>query len=328
MATFRAVAKNQEQPQIIDRRPSHEARTPSRATNTHRNSPFSGNFRICRIPRQERTHRVRRRSERNLQPYTVNPDGSDQTQLTNLPPTSNGVWWPAFSPDGRRIAFSHDMSGQLELYLINADGTGFLQLTKADGTGKLFARWSPDGKSIVFARFDRRPELHQFDCSRRQGNLRPDYSALGGLSTDVHARWQGNPIRQSGGWPGLSNLDNQSGRLAQRRLTDAPIEAGGPDVSPDGRHVVFYSQQNTPLPTQIFAMHIDGAESHAANSRTVCISRSHLFAGWDENRLPEWSVPRGKRKPLHHERGWFAPERNRQPPGSTGELLYRKLFYS
>jgi len=43
----------------------------------------------------------------------------------------------------------------------------------------------------------------------------------------------------------------------KRRLTAAAIEAGGTDVSPDERHVVFYSQQNTPRPTQIFVMNID-----------------------------------------------------------------------
>jgi TolB protein len=44
----------------------------------------------------------------------------------------------------------------------------------------------------------------------------------------------------------------------RRRLTNAEIEAGGPDVSPDGRHVVFYSQQNTPRPTRVFVMDIRG----------------------------------------------------------------------
>jgi TolB protein len=44
----------------------------------------------------------------------------------------------------------------------------------------------------------------------------------------------------------------------ERRLTKAPIEAGGPDVSPDGRHVIFYSRQNTVRPGHVFVMSIDG----------------------------------------------------------------------
>jgi Tol biopolymer transport system component len=42
-----------------------------------------------------------------------------------------------------------------------------------------------------------------------------------------------------------------------RRLTEPEIEAGNPDVSPDGKRVVFYSHQNSPNPTSIFSMNLD-----------------------------------------------------------------------
>src|SRR5690349_10715556 len=62
--------------------------------------------------------------------YTINPDGSDLLQVTNLPATEFFPfdWFPNFSPDGQRIAFSHDMTGSVELYVINADGTGLTQI--------------------------------------------------------------------------------------------------------------------------------------------------------------------------------------------------------
>ena len=44
----------------------------------------------------------------------------------------------------------------------------------------------------------------------------------------------------------------------QRRLTDPELEPGAPDVSPDGKHIVFYNHQNTPKPTSIFSMNLDG----------------------------------------------------------------------
>src|SRR5258708_1979804 len=64
-----------------------------------------------------------------FQLYTINPDGSDMVQITNLPPTVNSLWFPDYSPDGRKILFSHDMTGPLELYAINVDGSGLAQLT-------------------------------------------------------------------------------------------------------------------------------------------------------------------------------------------------------
>jgi Tol biopolymer transport system component len=65
---------------------------------------------------------------------------------------------PAFSPDGRRIAFcSARSSGNNEIYVADADGSNQVQLTtmKAPDTGT--PRWSPDGKQIAF---DSRREGH------------------------------------------------------------------------------------------------------------------------------------------------------------------------
>jgi Tol biopolymer transport system component len=42
--------------------------------------------------------------------YTMNPDGSDLFQITNLPPTDTPSWFPDYSPDGKRIVFCHDMT--------------------------------------------------------------------------------------------------------------------------------------------------------------------------------------------------------------------------
>jgi dipeptidyl aminopeptidase/acylaminoacyl peptidase len=56
---------------------------------------------------------------------------------------------PAYSPEGRRIAFESDRSGVNNIWLCDADGTDPRQLT----TFKTYAgtpRWSPDGRRIVF----------------------------------------------------------------------------------------------------------------------------------------------------------------------------------
>jgi TolB protein len=58
--------------------------------------------------------------------------------------------FPAWSPDGRRIAFSSQRSGVWDVYTMNADGSQIRRLT--NGTGAFtFPSWSPDGQQIIFA---------------------------------------------------------------------------------------------------------------------------------------------------------------------------------
>ena len=42
--------------------------------------------------------------------YTINPDGTNMTQLTHLPATLFEIWVPNFSPDGQHILFSYASS--------------------------------------------------------------------------------------------------------------------------------------------------------------------------------------------------------------------------
>ena len=60
---------------------------------------------------------------------------------------SEGV--PALSPDGRRVVFTSDRSGELEMWVADAGGTNPIQLTSM-GFSPGYGRWSPDGKTIAF----------------------------------------------------------------------------------------------------------------------------------------------------------------------------------
>jgi Tol biopolymer transport system component len=56
---------------------------------------------------------------------------------------------PQFSPDGKRVAFQSDRSGDMEVWVADADGANAVQLTALSAYSGT-PRWSPDSQTIAF----------------------------------------------------------------------------------------------------------------------------------------------------------------------------------
>ncbi len=89
----------------------------------------------------------------NYEIYTMNPDGSNPTNLTNNPAEDS---LPDWSPDGTKILFCSERDGNNEIYVMNADGSNPTNLTNNPGQDSQPA-WSPDGTQIAFISYG--PEL-------------------------------------------------------------------------------------------------------------------------------------------------------------------------
>ena len=100
-----------------------------------------------RLVARRPAHRVRLRTRRET------GDLRDE-RLRRHPPhrPRRPRWWtPAWSPDGRRIAFTSERDGNPEIYVMNADGSGVTRLTYNDARDlDSFPAWSPDGRRIAF----------------------------------------------------------------------------------------------------------------------------------------------------------------------------------
>ncbi len=64
--------------------------------------------------------------------------------------SSRTQWSPAFSPDGRRLAFDSNRSGTPEIWVSDADGSNASPLTAFEGPSTGSPKWSPDGRFIAF----------------------------------------------------------------------------------------------------------------------------------------------------------------------------------
>ena len=82
--------------------------------------------------------------------FSMNPDGSGQTNLTNDPAFD---YFSAGSLDGARIAFTRVLPGDIgDIFVMNADGSGQTNLTNTS-TPDVGPDWSPDGGRIAFGSY-------------------------------------------------------------------------------------------------------------------------------------------------------------------------------
>ncbi len=86
--------------------------------------------------------------------FTVNADGSGKTSLTATDSDNRN---PRFSPDGSRIVFVSDKTGNKDIWVMDADGKNKVQMTASPASDNCPV-WSPDGTEIAF-------------CSDRSGNF-------------------------------------------------------------------------------------------------------------------------------------------------------------
>ena len=81
----------------------------------------------------------------------MNPDGGGLMRITTNPACDVAPNW---SPDAERIVFGRDVradcGGTMDLYVMQADGSGELRLITTPNRWEFHAAWSPQGDRIVF----------------------------------------------------------------------------------------------------------------------------------------------------------------------------------
>ena len=89
----------------------------------------------------------------NYEIYIMNPDGSEEVNLTQHPANDQQAAW---SPTGDQILFVSDRNGEIEdLYLMNADGSNVRRVfNEKRKTNKSSPTWSPDGKQFAYGAID------------------------------------------------------------------------------------------------------------------------------------------------------------------------------
>jgi len=190
--------------------------------------------------------------------YVMNPDGSDQVNLTNLHPAGN--LYPTWSPDGTRIAFQSHRDDDAAIYVMNADGSNQVNLTNHPVADQ-YPAWSPDGTRIAF-------QSHRDDDAAIYV-MNADGSDQVNLTNhpvaDQQPAWSPDGTRiaftsyRDNDWGDIyvMNADGSN----QVNLTNHPGLPGSydePAWSPDGTQIAF-SYGDRSGNQEIYAMNADGS---------------------------------------------------------------------
>ena len=174
--------------------------------------------------------------------FTVPADKGDVRDLTNTSDAAERE--PAWSPDGKRIAYFSDASGEYRLYLRDQDGIARPQVIDLgpDPTYYYSPRWSPDSKRILFG--DKRLNLWLVEAD---GKSRPvkvatdDYEGFSAPSLDgsfsPDAKWI--LYRKS-----LHNLEHAAFLYSiesrkSTQISDGMSDLAHPLFDPSGKYVYF-----------------------------------------------------------------------------------------
>jgi tricorn protease len=169
----------------------------------------------------------------------------------------------AWSPDGAKVAYISDSSGEEEVWLADQAGAGQPERLTSDGhTRRQGLVWSPDGKRIAFS-----------DSTGRIGCVEVASKTVVAVAHDLSGNvgdytWSGD-----GGWLAFSLADPSGFRsiwlwnaaeAKLTRVTDETFNESEPIFDPAGKYLYYLSDRE-------YAPQISSAEWNFATDRTTGI---------------------------------------------------------
>jgi dipeptidyl aminopeptidase/acylaminoacyl peptidase len=174
---------------------------------------------------------------------------------------------PVWTPDGKRIAFSSDRGGALNLFWQKADGSGGLERLTTSERIEAPSSWSPYGQLLSFVEFDPRPTIWVLSLSDRK--------AQPFLQTTAN---EGTPqFSPDGRW--MAYVSNESGRN-EIYVQPYPGPGGKWQISTDGGNKPVWNRNGRELfyrsGDKMMAVEITTAPSFSAGKPKTLFEGQHV----------------------------------------------------
>jgi TolB protein len=241
--------------------------------------------------------------------YIKAVNGETVTQLTADP--ADDVM-PAFSPDGKTIAFASNRTGNWDVFTTSLDGRQIVQIT-SDTDHELHPSWSPDGKMLAYCKFgsqSSRWEIWVVEAANPAVRHFLGYGVFPQWCPDVarnkilfqRAKQRGS--RDYSIW----TLDYVNGQAMYPTEIVSAANAAliNPAWSPDGSRVVFVAvvdpdqtpnSTGRPMQSDLWIVNLDGTERRAltngqfANFQPVWASNGAVYFVSDRSGVDNiWAV--------------------------------------
>jgi uncharacterized repeat protein (TIGR01451 family) len=190
--------------------------------------------------------------------FVMDPNGANVTRLTyHLCQSHDPVW----SPDGSKIAYVCGLDEYANLYVMDADGQNYMELTDDREFPDEAQAWSPDGTKIAYVRYDGRARkdseiwvvdlvtgAHTQITHNDYADYAPDWSPDGAkiaFSTYVDATYGYEIALMNPDGSGLVNI-TQTAKVDNK-----------PQWSPDGTLISFVTNRDGNV--ELYVMNADGS---------------------------------------------------------------------
>jgi len=186
---------------------------------------------------------------------------------------------PFFSPDGKKIVYETNVAGFQQVFIMNADGSGPVQITH-DPVDHDSPSWSPDGKKIAFVS----DNGHQEAVHIMNPDGTEEDSMTDAQHKYIHPNWSPDSTKlifcsDDDLQPPKKNASEIYSLDLKTRQMNTLISGGTntyPSWSPDGRKIVFRKMLGE-MNSEVFVAEADGSGQHN-------LSNNPAFDGW-----PSWS---------------------------------------
>jgi Tol biopolymer transport system component len=238
-----------------------------------------------------------------FQIYRMPAAGGDVVQLTS---ESGGARSPAWSADGRKIAYVSSAASGDAIVIADADGTHRKVVDVAPGNQS--PRWMPNGRQILFAS-GKEPNLNIY-LVNVDGSNRRNIAPNSGTDYDPAVSPDGKTVafvsRTSARGARLMLMDIDGGNRREASSTDGALEQ--PAWSPDGTRIAFQVKVGASrLDGYLHVLYLGGGqETHIWSGRSYMgdsapswlpDSRTLVFQSPRSGTLELYSLPVGSRTP-------------------------------